>query len=138
MVELTSHQPIYVDLLPETAQAVIGKTHLKAAPSLHALQKEDLQYRNYIDVFDAGPTVEVSKIGLRTVRKNQKAVVMSIQEKLPESPIMLMSNTKMDFRATLGKVEINSQGEAIIETELAKMLDLKVGSYIRFCRLRGD
>ena len=51
--------PIYVNLLSKEAQQVINKVHDKTVPALRLLEAEGFARRKgYVDIFDAGPTVE--------------------------------------------------------------------------------
>lgn len=43
--------------IPE-ARDVIGQVHPQTAPARAVLEKEGFRYRNYIDIFDGGPTLE--------------------------------------------------------------------------------
>ena len=68
--------PIYVNLLSNEARAVIGKTHEKTRPALKMLQDEGFVNRGYVDIFDAGPTVECEVKNIRSVRRSQKLAVL--------------------------------------------------------------
>ncbi|UNB77908.1 arginine N-succinyltransferase [Escherichia coli] len=37
----------------------MGQVHAQTAPARAVLEKERFRYRNYIDIFDGGPTLEV-------------------------------------------------------------------------------
>lgn len=50
--------PIYTHFLSQEAQDVIGQVHPQTAPARAVLEKEGFRYRNYIDIFDGGPTLE--------------------------------------------------------------------------------
>nr|WP_286010061.1 arginine N-succinyltransferase [Larsenimonas salina] len=56
--ELMPKHPICLPLLPEELQAGIGRVHDHTKPALAMLNKEGLRWEGYIDLFDAGPTVE--------------------------------------------------------------------------------
>ena len=58
IAELMPKYPIYVNLLSQEAQNVIGKVHKKTEPALRLLQEEGFSCRGYVDIFDGGPTVE--------------------------------------------------------------------------------
>lgn len=48
--------PIYTHFLSDEAQSVIGQVHPQTAPARAVLEKEGFRYRNYVDIFDGGPT----------------------------------------------------------------------------------
>ncbi len=50
--------PIDTHFLSQEAQDVIGQVHPQTAPARAVLEKEGFRYRNYIDIFDGGPTLE--------------------------------------------------------------------------------
>lgn len=58
MAEMMPRNPVYVCLLPEEAQKVIGEVHTNTRPALSLLQAEGFRCRGYVDIFDGGPTVE--------------------------------------------------------------------------------
>ncbi|HWX10848.1 MAG TPA: arginine N-succinyltransferase [Trinickia sp.] len=70
LAELMPRYPVYADLLPEDAQAVIGRTHRDTAPARRMLEAEGLRYENHVDIFDAGPVLECHVNDLRTVRES--------------------------------------------------------------------
>ena len=138
ITELIPSFPIYVDLLPEDARQVIGKTHENTTPALHVLEKEGFRYRKYIDIFDAGPTLGCSTRDLKTVKESKVKVVSKIQEKLSEKAMVgvEISNVEMaDFRAIFGALEEISEEEVMLETKLAKALNVSVGDKLRYCFL---
>jgi arginine N-succinyltransferase len=70
LAELMPRYPVYADLLPEDAQAVIGRTHRDTAPARTMLEAEGLRYENHVDIFDAGPVLECHVNDMRTVRES--------------------------------------------------------------------
>lgn len=52
--DLMPRIPIYVNLLPQSAQDVIGKCHHEAVPAERMLYERGFRYKNLIDIFDAG------------------------------------------------------------------------------------
>lgn len=59
--------PIYVSLLPQEAQAVIGQVGEGSQPAAHLLSKLGFQYGNRIDPFDGGPHFEMQTADLEPV-----------------------------------------------------------------------
>ena len=53
--EYVPKTPIYVDMLPHSVQAVIGKVHPLTAPAETLLISEGFLKTEYLDIFDAGP-----------------------------------------------------------------------------------
>lgn len=102
LAELMPRYPIYVELLPADAQAVIGLTHRDTAPARKMLEAESLRYQNHVDIFDAGPVLECYIDDLRTVRESvvvPVAIDKAEAEAGGDAPRALVSNTLFaDFR----------------------------------------
>ncbi len=54
---------------------MIGKVHEKTLPALRLLEKEGFSCRGYVDIFDAGPTVECDVRNIESVRHSQRCTV---------------------------------------------------------------
>ncbi|MEI6806386.1 MAG: arginine N-succinyltransferase [Myxococcaceae bacterium] len=59
--------PIYVSLLPEEAQAVIGRVGEGSQPAAHLLAKLGFKFENRVDPFDGGPHFEMLTQDLKPV-----------------------------------------------------------------------
>ena len=73
VAELMPRHPVYVNLLPESARAVIGEVHADTQPARAMLEQEGFRYEGYIDIFDAGPTVECFRDNIHAVRGESRA-----------------------------------------------------------------
>jgi arginine N-succinyltransferase len=58
IADLMPRYPIYADLLPDEARAVIARPHPDAEPALALLKSQGFRFNNVVDIFDAGPCVE--------------------------------------------------------------------------------
>ncbi|MCV5888920.1 arginine N-succinyltransferase, partial [Escherichia coli] len=67
--------PIYINLLSQEAQAVIGQVHDNTRPALKLLEREGFTNRGYVDIFDGGPTVECDLRNIESVRHSFRAQV---------------------------------------------------------------
>lgn len=138
IADLMPKYPIYQELLPGFAQDAIGKTHPETTPAMHLLEREGFQFRGYIDIFTGAPTIEIYKKDLKTAKESQKSKITGIHKLEESDPIKMISNTKLDFRVTLGKIKIiNEDREAkiVIDEETAQALAVTVGDDIRYCDL---
>jgi arginine N-succinyltransferase len=134
--ELMPKYAVYVALLPQSARDVIGQAHEKALPALHVLKKEGFQFRNYVDILNAGPTVEVAKKDLRTLKESQLRVIAGCKKKLATKELWMLCNRKLDYRATIGSIELTDTGEVYIEENTADVLKVSVGDTIRYSYIR--
>lgn len=58
IADLMPRYPIYADLLPDEARAVIGRPHPDAEPAKAMLEAQGFHFNNVVDIFDAGPCVD--------------------------------------------------------------------------------
>jgi len=134
IADLMPKHPVYIRLLPEAAQKVIGKTHESTRPALKLLEREGFRYEGYVDVFDAGPTVHCPLDQIRTVRDSTKDIVGKIVDSLAvESPSYLISNCRLgEYRIGRGKLYLHPEGTVHLESELARALRVETGDRVRY------
>jgi len=134
IAELMPKYPIYVNLLSKAAQAVIGEVHEKTRPALKLLQAEGFTKSGYVDIFDAGPSVEAKIDNIRTVRISQRLPVEISTSVSDEQADFLAINTKLyDFRAISLALQINAEKHVVqISEQAAKLLKVSNGDPIRF------
>lgn len=131
IAELMPKYPIYVNLLSKEAQRVINKVHDKTVPALRLLEAEGFARRGYVDIFDAGPTVEANKNTIRTVIESNKYQV--IIGEVSEKNNFIICNTKVkDFRATQSNISIReTANQVVITQEVADALAVSEGDWLR-------
>ncbi len=83
IAELFPTYPIYADLLPTGAQAVIGRSHPDAEPAVALLQEQGLRDHGYVDIFDAGLCLHAFIDDLGIVRGRRDATLASPPEAAP-------------------------------------------------------
>lgn len=131
IADLMPHHPIYVELLSVAAQRVIGKPHQDTKPALSMLEREGFVNKGYVDIFDAGPTIESSLSQIRTVRESEILRVNELSSDNHLSERYLMCNMKKDFRVVIASLQKNHLRQVTIHADIAKALELKVGDEIR-------
>ncbi|WNO60501.1 arginine N-succinyltransferase [Rheinheimera sp. MMS21-TC3] len=131
IAELMPKYPIYVSLLSKEAQAVIGQVHEQTKPALALLKSEGFASRGYVDIFDAGPTVEARVEHIRSVQNSQRLQVVIGQ--IDKAATYLICNTVIaDFRATCAELEVDLQNQhAIITADVATALKVSAGDWVR-------
>lgn len=137
IAELMPEHPIYIPLLPESAQEVIGHVHRNTRPALAMLQKEGFEYRRRVDIFDGGPMLHCQLDNIRAVRESKRGTVAEILPEINANKLQLISNTRLDFRACLGSVDWRDD-QCTIDQLTALQLDLKVGDGIRNVALKTE
>jgi arginine N-succinyltransferase len=70
IAELMPRHPVYVNLLPADAREAIGAVHDDTVPARAMLEQEGFRYEGYVDIFDAGPTVECFRENIDAVRRS--------------------------------------------------------------------
>lgn len=129
--DLMPKYPIYVNLLDPKAQKVIGQPLAASMPAMNLLEREGFRHQGYIDVFDAGPTMQAERAAIRTVRKSRRATVTGIRQPVSSTQYMISSTSLPDFRIVYTKAEEDKDG-IIISQEAAEALKLKKGDPLRF------
>ncbi len=138
IADLMPTYPIYVPLLPPEAQRVIGKVHESSIPALKNLEAEGFTFSGMVDIFDAGACVSCPRDEIRTVRQSHIAVIEQITGDPVESPTYMIGSFTPTFRATIGSLKILAPDRVCIESKVADLLKLSVGSVIRYAVLRSD
>lgn len=134
--DLMPSYPIYIEMLPKAAQDVLGAPHKDAAPAKTLLEKEGFEYNGYVDIFDGGPLINAKVESLRTVIESQVTTVKTIVENTEniEHPMQVMiCNNDVEFRLCVGNIEMDGDGGIIIDSSIAKRLNVTTGQQIRLC-----
>lgn len=129
--DLMPKYPIYVSLLDKRAQAVIGVPLEASKPAMKLLEEDGFRYQGYVDVFDAGPTMQAERGQIRTIRKSKHAVVSEIKSVENSKQYMIATSSLSNFRIGLAHLEEGKNGIAI-EPEVAEAMRLQVGDAVRY------
>lgn len=104
IAELMPKHPVYVNLLPQAARDAIGVVHADAAPARAMLEQEGFRYEGYVDIFDAGPTLECFRDTIDAVRLSRTLpVTLGEEDPVPDSltdnvPWLVANRKFEDFR----------------------------------------
>jgi len=135
IAELMPRHPIYVSLLSAEAQACIGQVHHNTVAARRILEKEGFRYQNYVDIFDAGPTLEVHLGDIRTVRISHRAEVAA-GEPPPQGELYLVANTRRDtFRCTRARLQPGGDGRVALPATVRDGLQVDEGDPVRIAEL---
>ena len=139
IAELMPKNSIYIHLLPEDAQKVIGQVHKNTEPARNMLENEGFRFENYVDIFDAGPTITAPLEKIRAVRESRYVKLMinpSIDHPENYQNYLLSNTSSQNFRCCLG-LAYEQPGVAEISPETAHLLQLKQGDTARIVELKG-
>jgi len=130
IAELMPKYPIYVNLLSKDAQAVIGKVHDNTRPAIELLKSEGFTFNGYVDIFDAGPTVEAKVDNIATIR-NAHNFKVEIGEASGDTMVLLANEKLEGFRATVAPMSYDDRaGSLVLSQELADALQLQAGDTV--------
>lgn len=130
ILDLAPRHPIYIDLLPEPARAVIGKVHPQGVPAMALLESEGFRPNGLIDIFDAGPTVSCGRDNIRTVRDARRLTVAVADEVEAELPALISTDSVGAFRAVRQRTHIEGD-VATLTRETADALKVRAGDTVR-------
>lgn len=135
IAELMPRFPIYVDLLSADVQGVIGAVHPHSQPASHVLESEGLRYQGYVDIFDAGPTLEAEICNLRAVKESQRLPVRLTDSKQRDGvPFLVANDVYQDYRAILIHASVNAEYIELNQDQ-ARLLNVEEGQTIRILPL---
>jgi arginine N-succinyltransferase len=139
IADLMPDHPIYIPLLPYSAQAVIGVPHEQSRGAVKNLQEEGFMFSGMVDIFDAGPVMTCQRDVIRSIRLSRKRPVLEVVsgEIVPGSagPFM-MGTIGQDFRACKGALDETDAGGVRIDQACADILHLRKGDELRYVELR--
>ena len=130
IADLMPTHPIYIPLLPESAQEAIGEVHVNTRPALVVLEKEGFDFRGMVDIFDGGPTVHCATNEIRSIKNSRGGTVSAIETNPVGTERQLICNARLDFRACLGEISWDGD-QATIDEATSLSLELKVGDKLR-------
>src|SRR5581483_2290529 len=70
IAELMPRHPVYANLLPAAARDAIGEVHQDTRAARALLEQEGFRFEGYVDIFDAGPTVECFRENVHAIRQS--------------------------------------------------------------------
>ena len=129
IADLMPRTPIYVALLDEGAQAVMGQPHTTGRAALRMLEEEGFYHDRYVDIFDGGPTVIADTDDIRSVREAAYETIHEIGE--GGRTKMLVSTGRLgDFRACMATIKRLPRKGLAINAEAAELLEVGVGDTV--------
>jgi arginine N-succinyltransferase len=126
ILDLMPQHPIYIDLLPEEARAVIGKCHKDGEGARALLEWEGFSFSKVIDIFDGGPLVSAQRDHIRTLRES-RLVRLEAETNLTHSVRALVATTKLNtYRCVSARASI-ANGAARVDVGVISALGLNAG-----------
>lgn len=134
IADLMPKLPIYVDLLPKEAQQLIGVAHDTALPARKFLENQGLKYRNYIDIFDAGPLLSADLTDVKLVKDSSLKTVVAVEANIQDGRFVIIGNVNLGMRMTTGIIQ-EQENNVVVSKDIAEILQVDVGSEVRYAEI---
>jgi arginine N-succinyltransferase len=138
IADLMPKYPVYLSMLPNAAKAVIGIPHPTGRAAMGMLEREGFCWDNYIDIFDAGPTMTARTDDIATVRYAQISLVIETHSIAKHGEDRAGANAEKhlvaagrlaDFRLSHGFVIQTADGISL-DQNCATALNISVGDNV--------
>ena len=130
IADLIPKHTIYLNLLPQEAQQIIGEAHPSSMPAMRILVREGFYYNHTVDIFDAGPTLEAYQENIRTIAES-RVFTVCLSNALVNPQRVLIANHKLDFRAMISFVSLDmNQNLCFLSSETGEHLNCEEGESI--------
>lgn len=135
VADLMPRHPLYVPLLPEAAQGVIGQHHEDFEDIVNILEHEGLRFEDQVDIFDAGPMLEARTRHIRTIRQAQFGNLEISEKSDPKGQRILVGNNQCEeFRCILARKSRDSNA-ITLNAEQANALLAEAGEQLIYSPL---
>ncbi|HET9231254.1 MAG TPA: arginine N-succinyltransferase [Vitreimonas sp.] len=108
ILDLMPQHPIYIDLLPEAARAVIGHCHKDGEGARRLLEWEGFSFSNVVDIFDGGPLMTAQRDHIRTLREARRVRVLAETNLGAGKRALIARPRTADFRCTTTRATVSN------------------------------
>ena len=131
IADLMPKQPIYVNMLPQSAQDVIGRPNSKGKPALQMLNDEGLRWNGHVDIFDAAPSVDCKIDDMLSIKNSHSAELLGISEYEGDESAMVANSDIDSFQTCLSTISVE-RGGVRLPRDVIKALGLNLGDPVRY------
>jgi arginine N-succinyltransferase len=133
IAEVMPTYPLYVPLLPEAAQRVIGEPNAKALLSYDIHLEEGFEPDRFVDIFDAGPvlTAQVDRSACVTFNEVRTVREAGAQAAADSRAYLVSSHRDGDFRCVLAELPPDRASDAPLSGGVRAALDVVHGDTVR-------
>ncbi len=131
IADLMPKQPIYVNMLPEAAQEVIGKCNVVGKPAMRMLENEGFRWNGHVDIFDAAPSVDTKIDDIVSIKNSRTAEVIGISEHEEDECAFIATGEIDSFKCCETSISIE-KGGVRLPRSIMKTLGLELGDTIRY------
>ncbi len=135
ITDLMPKYPIYLDLLTDEAQAVVGRAHPDGVGARRLLEAEGFRFDGYVDIFDGGPTMAAPRDQIRTIKDSHILPAFAKAHLKPTHRALVSNESIENFRAVFA--EISFEDDIVhLGTQTMAGLGLKDGDPARILATR--
>ena len=126
IADLMPKTPIYIDMLTDSARAVIGLPHPNGRAAMRMLETEGFENSGYIDIFDGGPTL-VGQIDMLKSLSNTRTATMTGTHGERGTRILAAAGQLAEFRCCFAQAQMDEDGGVQLDESAARALGVAQG-----------
>lgn len=130
ITELMPRSPIYLNILPQSAQDVVGVTHDWTRPARALLEKQGFCFESQIDIFDGAPCLETRAENVPIIAGARPAVVRVSESSVAGGMAMVCKPELSTFAVMRAEVKHHEDGVCEMSAFSAKTLGVNDGDTI--------
>jgi arginine N-succinyltransferase len=135
LAELMPQYPIYVPMLPQSAQACIGRIHPDGQEAFDILEREGFETNSYIDLFDGGPTLYARTPVIRSIANSHVATAQPVEVIDARGSYLVSNDSLKNYRAIVAELDYTAGQPVGLSAEMCATLNVTDGSPIRLIAL---
>ncbi len=124
--------------MDDRARAAVGQVHEHTRPALRMLEQEGFRYKGFVDLLDAGPTVECPRKAINSVRNTALCDIelkTSVAAHGASDTVILANTHCAEFRATLFNIPHGDDLPAQLSVPLGLAQQLGLSDTRQACAL---
>ncbi len=110
IAELMPHYPLYVPLIDEEAQQVMGLVHPDGELQCHLLSEQGFEPDKYIEIFDGGPILTAPKSAVLLGNQIQSGVIQFAENHISKERYLVGYNTGTGFEVFIVSATCTDDG----------------------------
>jgi arginine N-succinyltransferase len=137
IAEVMPSYPLYVPLLPEAAQRVLGEPNARSLLAYDIHVEEGFEPDRFVDIFDAGPVLTAHVDRSACVTDNETRVVRELAQPRPAAGAdgttryLISSNRPGEFRCISAELPADESEGAPLSSAARAALDVVHGDPVR-------
>jgi arginine N-succinyltransferase len=147
IAEVMPVYPLYVPLLPQAAQRVLGAPGPNALRTYEIHLEEGFEPDRYVDIFDAGPVLTVQVDACACATRAQQREVTDFDGSVAtrhaplqvrHAPHMISTDASGEFRCVLADLPVDPAAGAPFDARTREVLGAALGGQVRCVPLRRE